>query len=148
VNQSQLLFEKLNAFREGQLGIDEFKACVNTLSESLSKLIPRGILLKFKHGDVGKIMSAAAGILPSCAKCDQIFEQGEFANRSEHTRCSVSVDKALKNGVLVKITKPDWYRPIPRQLGVDVYYKCSSCNAIWNLVEPERHCNGLWDRIA
>ena len=148
MNELQFLFEKLNALRAGKLNIHEFKSCLNSLNEPFLKLISRSNLLKMKHGDMEKIMSVATIILPSCVKCNRIFKKGEFSNRSEHARCVVEVNKALKNNVLLEIIKPDWYQPSPGQLGVDVYYKCYSCNAIWELVEPERHCHGLWDRIA
>jgi hypothetical protein len=148
VNDLQILLKKIIDLRASRLNIDEFQSWVTASRELLSKKIPQGVLLKLKNGDMGKIMSASIGILPSCIKCDQIFGKGEFASRAEHAACSVAVEKAHQNGILVRVKKPVWYKPIPGQLGPDEYYQCSSCGSIWNLVEPERHCNGLWDRIA
>lgn len=148
MNDLQLLSEKLGDLRAGTLSIDEFQSWVNASSDALSKLVPQGVLLKLKRGDMGKVMSVAIGILPSCTKCGQICNQGEFASRAEHSSCAAVVEKALQNSVLVRTQKPAWYKPKPGQLGPDAYYQCSSCNAVWNLVEPERHCNGLWGRVA
>lgn len=148
MNDLQLLSEKLRALRAGTLSIDEFQSWVKASSDALSKLVPQGVLLKLKRGDMGKVMSVAIGILPSCTKCGQICNQADFTNRAEHSACAAAVEKALQHGVLVRTKKPVWYKPKPGQLGPDAYYQCSSCNAIWNLVEPERHCNGLWERVA
>lgn len=148
MNDLQLLSEKLTDLRAGRIGIDAFQFWVNTSSDTLSRLVPQGVLLKFKRGNMEKVMSAAISILPSCIKCGQICNQGVFANRAEHSACAAAVEKAIQNSILIRAKKPAWYKPKSGQLGPDAYYQCLSCNSIWNLVEPERHCNGLWDRVA
>jgi hypothetical protein len=148
MSELQKLSEKLIALREGGLSVSSFHDWLNNSDNQSIHLIAKGMLLKLKRGDMNKIMSVAAVIVPCCEKCNVIYRLGEFKSRKEYSICESSVEKALSSHILSPSIKPIWYEPSKGQLGADSYYKCTKCGAVWNLVLPERHCNGLWDRVA
>ncbi|UTM58454.1 hypothetical protein L4174_006340 [Photobacterium sp. CCB-ST2H9] len=148
VNVLQNLPEKIKSLRAGLISVEEFQTWINSASADELKLVPQGILLRLKRGGMDKVMLASVNILPDCVNCHGIYRQGVFESRNEHASCSKYVDQAVQGNVLVSIQKPKWYKPKAGQLGPESYYSCTSCGSIWNLVEPERQCNGLWERIA
>lgn len=148
MNELESLFENLRELRRENINVEEFHQWMKTLNEESTRTVPKGILLKLKHGDMNKILSASKAILPSCLKCSAICKEHAFYDRSEHAACASAIDQALQAGILRRLAKPKWYVPSNTQPGADAYFACSFCGSIWNLVEPERQYNGLWERIA
>lgn len=115
---------------------------------SVDKRLSPGVRLKLRRGSLCDLMAIAAKLIPGCAHCNSLYPETTFNSNAEHERCALFVDAALSNGILKRIARPDWFAPATLQLGSDGYFICATCGSMWTLVEPERHCHGLWSRIA
>lgn len=127
---------------------DEFQKWVRAHNESLSNHLSQGVYLRLARGDIEKVMSSVAALLPGCSHCERICSQGAFDSRSEQHECERRVDAALQGGDLRRVKRPVWFNPHHSQLGSDGYFECVTCGSVWTLVEPERQDNGLWERIS
>jgi len=148
MNEIDALSQKIGELRASNITVDDFHQWVVASSATLSKVVSQGVLLKFKRGDMSKIMAASKVVLPPCSKCSSLFKEGEFSDRAEHASCARIVDQAMATGLLNRVGRPNWFKPNSNQLGADAYFECSSCGALWTLVEPERQYHGLWERVV
>ncbi len=148
MNTLEVLTEKLENLRSGNLDISDFRQWFNDPDNRLIENISRGLHLKIRHGDMEKIMLEATFIVMCCIQCNHIFDRGEFSPYSQSSLCSKKIELAVHNKSVSPIPKPDWHSQTSIPFGVYTYYQCTSCNAIWHLVLSERKRNGLWERIA
>jgi hypothetical protein len=148
VENLQLLKKKSIQLRSNLIDEGEFKDWVSSVSKDLSTEVSRGAMLKLKRGGKSEILEVSTLLFSACDQCLNLFPQGEFASRLEHSDCVKKVDAAISQGLLTRVDQPDWFKPSTNQIGSDAYYRCTSCGALWSLVEPERQYHGLWERIA
>lgn len=148
MNEIDTLSQKIYELRASNIAVDDFHQWVIDSSETLSKGVPKGILLKLKRGDMSQILDASKTVIPACLSCSSLFKEGEFSDRAEHLSCANIVAQAITTGLLNRVARPIWFKPNSNQLGADAYFECSSCCALWTLVEPERQYCGLWERVV
>lgn len=138
----------LTAYREGSIDLGTLKMWIEAESPRITAQLPRGQLLKLRHGNDYARMATIARLLPSCEKCAMIGAPRPFASRQEYEDYSKRRDASVASGTLRTITPPLWTRDGPHTAEAVMYYTCSICGSIWAFGEPERAANGFWERLA
>lgn len=141
------LIHKLKQLRVADISTNDFRKWFIGKND-IEKIISRGFYLKLKKNDFKTMMHVLCLLSPSCNKCGNLYKIMVFENRKQQLKCLESIEIAEKQKTLIWIDKPYWYIPKDNQLGAEAFYKCNHCGAIWNLVEPEKQYNGLWNRVA
>ena len=140
--------DKFRKFRSDPALLETLQNWVKINKSEVEKLISPGAALKLRSKDIQKVMSAIVSIVPPCSICGNIARPQVFTSRQDHLFVALQVENALLRGLLKRIKSPAWFNSDDLQHAADAYFDCSSCGAIWTLVEPEREYNGQWKRLA
>jgi hypothetical protein len=138
----------LAAYREGSIDLSKLKSWLEAEKSRIEAQLPRGQLLKLRHGNDYARMAAIGKLLPSCMTCASVGESRQFTSRQEYDQYSRRRDASVAAGTLRVIQPPAWTKDGPQAANAVMYYQCSTCGAVWVFGEPERADNGFWTRLA
>ena len=145
--QTNDLINQCTKLRSGALSLTELQSWINT-NASLLKNISTGNLLKLKRGDIHAAMSVIASLVPPCEICQQLPATQDFKNRQDHSQQLRLIDSLFIDQVIQRIQHPCWITNNAHAYGAYAFYKCTRCNSLWLLIEPECQDNGRWERLA
>lgn len=140
--------DMLQRYRAGGLELTQLRAWLAVEASRVAIQLPRGPLLRLRHGDDPTAMAAVAQLLPACTQCASVGTPRQFASRDEYRSYSARRDAAVGTGVLTEIASPGWEGQLPATAGSVMHCRCSRCGSLWAFIEPERQENGSWSRIA
>lgn len=138
----------LASYRSGQASREQFVKWLDEQKARIAAQLPRGSMLKIRHGSDYAAATALASLLPACSTCNSVCDDRTFSSWDEYEDCERRVNRAEAARAIGRIKPPIWAISIPEGGGADAYYRCSSCGAIWGLVRPEKQERGSWHRLA
>lgn len=140
-----LFIEVLNRYRNGNMTLDELHSWLISNSSVASSNLKRSSYLKLKQGNP---LPACKETLHPCKYCDYTFPQGDFEDYATFGKCDDEIKKNRSINNIVAIQEPSFANLLPKALGGSVFFKCSHCCSVWQIILPERAQRGSWNRVA
>lgn len=142
------LSEELLSLRRDDTSLQSFQEWVGAYQSEISQLVSPGIYLRLRRGTKEEVMHEGVRLVGSCNNCKNVYPEGDFVPRVKHEECAARVEVAVSAGVLELVRRPAWIGHRLQNIGSDRYFRCKTCDSVWTHIAPERHDDGLWERIA
>ena len=117
-------------------------------SDTISRLISRGELLRLKYGARSDIRDVLDSLNP-CPICSIFKYSVSFSDRESYYKAEGEMEGAVESGKMRIIKEPSWYSERKGKIvGGGMFYECLKCGAVFISLLPERDFSGSIDRIG